>query len=784
MYDFLQGTGDSFYKLPDNIKFSKILEELSEGIIILNQELAILYASEKTVKFTNIPSDKIVSQNIFQLFPQLKDSSFYTQAGNALKFRQDRKFNVFSSDMNYWLKGTIHYDHGVLIVVIHDLSSKIEFETATYDEKNIIENLNDALFVIDLENRVKTWNSAAEYLYGWEKDEILNQKIDDFVPMRIEGCSSDEFKQMILSKSGWSGETFQYDRYKSLKIIAITASPIKGKNDEINGIAFLCNDITSNKQDQIELIESRNLYKTAVENVREIIFRTDKNGTLTYLNNAWEMLTGFTVESSIGKKFTDFITGSELKSFDNILSETKQSGKSAIVLKNNNGKIREFLVYVSPEKGRNFGTTGTMIDITDSKVFEKELLRHVKILKSISRISRSFLQNRNWEENIDDILSRIGLATNVDSCIISKFENSEGNKKISVLYDWFSGGFESGLASFLEKSDYRFVDEFKDVLEKEAIYCNPENPVCETLNIDIHALNIQSFLVLPILVYGKLWGAICFENIEKDKFWIEAEIKVLFTFSEMFGAAIERSRYEEKLIKSKEASENANKIKSEFLAQISHEIRTPINALLSFSSFIGGEFREKVDDDIRQSFKVIETSGRRIIRTIDLILHMSELQAGTYDFRPVNVDIYEDILNDIYLEHFHEAKKKGLSFSILPLTTDTMVNGDVFSITQIFVQLIENAIKYTKKGSISIRIFRNSVDNLVIEVKDSGIGIAEDYLPRLFELFSQEEQGYTRPYDGTGLGLALVKKYCELNNAKINVESEKNKGSVFSVIFQ
>ncbi|GJQ61618.1 MAG: hypothetical protein SCALA702_06710 [Melioribacteraceae bacterium] len=784
MYNILQGTLDSFYKLPDEIKFSKILENLSEGVLILNQELTILYASEKTVKFTNIPPEKIVSQNLHDIFPQLTKSSFYSQIGNALKFKQDRKFNVFSSEMNYWLKGTIHYDHGILIVVVHDLNSKKEFEATNYDEKNIIENLNDAIFVIDLENRVKMWNSAAEYLYGWKKDDILGRKIDDFIPMRIEGYSSDEFKQMILGKSGWSGETFQYDRYKSLKIIHLTASPINGKNDEISGIAFSCRDITSEKQGEIELIESRNHYKKAIDNVREIIFKTDKNGTLTYINNAWEIITGFSIESSIGKNLANFSPGAETISFNTLLEESQKSGKAAFVIETKDGKTKDFLVYLSTENGRELGASGTMIDITASKVFEKELLRHVKILKSISRTSRNFLQNRNWKENLPDILSRIGSAANVDSCLISKFDDSSGNNKILFLYDWLSKDFKSSLKSFFEGSDTGFVNDLKEALKKDAIFCNSENPVCDRLNIDINKLNIDSLLVIPIRVYGKVWGAIYFENVDKNKFWIEAEIKALYTFSELLGAAIERTSYEEKIIKSKVASEKANKVKSEFLAQISHEIRTPINALLSFSSFIGGEFREKVDDDTRQSFKVIETSGKRIIKTIDLILHMSELQAGTYDFRPVNIDIYEDILNDIYLEHFHEAKKKGLSFSILPLTTDTIVNGDIFSITQIFVQLIENAIKYTKKGSISIRIFRNSVDNLVVEVKDTGIGITEDYLPRLFELFSQEDQGYTRPYDGTGLGLALVKKYCELNNAKINVESAKNNGSVFSVIFQ
>ena len=100
------------------------------------------------------------------------------------------------------------------------------------------------------------------------------------------------------------------------------------------------------------------------------------------------------------------------------------------------------------------------------------------------------------------------------------------------------------------------------------------------------------------------------------------------------------------------------------------------------------------------------------------------------------------------------------------------------------MQLIDNAIKYTENGEISIVILRDKDNNLVVEIIDTGIGINKEYLQNLFEPFTQEEMGYTRKYDGNGIGLALVKKYCELNNATIEVESEKNVGSTFRIIFK
>ena len=114
----------------------------------------------------------------------------------------------------------------------------------------------------------------------------------------------------------------------------------------------------------------------------------------------------------------------------------------------------------------------------------------------------------------------------------------------------------------------------------------------------------------------------------------------------------------------------------------------------------------------------------------------------------------------------------------------TKILADEYSIMQIFANLIDNAIKYTKKGKVEILLTKNKSGNVMVEVKDTGIGMSKEFLPKIFEPFVQEEQGYSRSYEGNGLGLALTKRYCEINNAVIEVESEKNVGSTFRVIFK
>lgn len=284
----------------------------------------------------------------------------------------------------------------------------------------------------------------------------------------------------------------------------------------------------------------------------------------------------------------------------------------------------------------------------------------------------------------------------------------------------------------------------------------------------------------------------CTFKVNDEVFFMQISISPVFEQSSdnvthLVGVArdvTENKLAELELVDAKNRAMESDRLKSVFLAQVSHEIRTPLNTIISYINLIKDDLTPHLPEDMTGSFNAINNGVKRLIRTIDLILNMSQIQTGYFEPHPQILDLYREILIPVTTELLSGVKQKNVELKLESETKDCFVKCDFYSVSQIFINLIENAIKFTPEGIINVRIFRNEDDNLCVEVKDTGIGISREYLVELFTPFSQEEMGYTRRFEGNGLGLALVKKYCEMNNADIKVVSEKGRGSSFVVIFK
>lgn len=244
-----------------------------------------------------------------------------------------------------------------------------------------------------------------------------------------------------------------------------------------------------------------------------------------------------------------------------------------------------------------------------------------------------------------------------------------------------------------------------------------------------------------------------------------------------------RKKVEKELIEAKLKAEQSDKLKSEFLAQMSHEIRTPINVILNIANMILEDHYFDADEDTKATFSILDSAGKRITRTIDLILNMAEVQVGAYDYTPRRFDLFSDMYNLFNREFTKIAEEKGIEFKWTKTTDNTLITADVYSVSQIFSNLLYNCVKFTNIGGVEVIFTRNDKQSLRVQFADTGIGIDPDFLPHVFEIFSQEDRGHTRQFEGNGLGLALVKSYCELNKINIKIESQKGVGTKVNLTF-
>jgi signal transduction histidine kinase len=218
----------------------------------------------------------------------------------------------------------------------------------------------------------------------------------------------------------------------------------------------------------------------------------------------------------------------------------------------------------------------------------------------------------------------------------------------------------------------------------------------------------------------------------------------------------------------------------EFFGQMSHEMRTPVNIIINTVDLLKDQCLKESDSHSNELVTILNSACKRLHRTIDTVMHITEIQSGTYIYEPVAFDLFLDLKAALFSDFQQRAKDKDLEFKWVKKSEDTSIFADAYCVTQIFFHVIENAVKFTNFGKVEVEV-SGSKSNLRVKVIDTGIGISEKFLPFVFEPFSQEDRGYARRFEGNGLGLTLVKKYCELISADIKIKSEKGIGSTITI---
>ncbi|MBQ9564007.1 MAG: amino acid permease, partial [Synergistaceae bacterium] len=249
----------------------------------------------------------------------------------------------------------------------------------------------------------------------------------------------------------------------------------------------------------------------------------------------------------------------------------------------------------------------------------------------------------------------------------------------------------------------------------------------------------------------------------------------------LFSIFAAMGRRERKMEVERAQAQRANTAKSEFLASMSHEIRTPINAVLGMNEMI---IRESRDKRITTYARNVESAGKNLLSIINDILDFSKIEAGKMEI--VDTDYrFSSVLNDVTNMIVFKAKQKNLQFNVdVDETLPDGLKGDPVRLRQAVVNILNNAVKYTHEGSVSLRVSgerAGEVLNLVFQVEDTGIGIKQEDIPKLFGKFQRVDLQKNSTVEGTGLGLSITKNLVEMMGGTVSVKSEYGKGSVFTI---
>ncbi|MDR0601111.1 MAG: response regulator [Treponema sp.] len=435
----------------------------------------------------------------------------------------------------------------------------------------------------------------------------------------------------------------------------------------------------------------------------------------------------------------------------------------------------------------------------ESESLKDRLLRQ----QLMTAISRSFVSSDDMGTLIHNALTMLGMQMNVSRTVIGRVDTEKG--LLRYEYEWCNT--RHGTAPMTTKV-YPFAA--GDVVYDTFVIRGDVYFTCDDVNGDrklagiYSPLRIRAFVYVPINVYGSLWGILAANDCRAPRTWSESDIQLLKLVANAVTGLVIRSDAEEQLRAAKEMAEQSNLAKSNFLSRMSHEMRTPMNAIIGMTTIArtSGN-REKMEYCLSK----INDASIHLLGVINDILDMSKIESGKFELTDSEFD-FEKMLKKVtdMMEFRIDEKKQNFIVKVDPCVPGRII-ADEQRLAQVLTNLLSNAAKFTPEGgTITLAIERrpdpqtdaagggkNGEESggargvergalciLGFHIIDSGIGITKEQTGKLFTLFEQADGTIARKFGGTGLGLAISKNIVELMGGSIHIESEPGKGSDFS----
>ena len=569
-------------------------------------------------------------------------------------------------------------------------------------------------------------NNAALKHYGYSKDEFLSLKVSDILnPDEI--STYNDYEMIEIIKSNQPIETTHILKNGKIINVELNSRLIQLNGSSENVVLEVIQDITERKEVEAKIKESEQRFKTLAKISPVAIFRTNSRGELTYVNENWTEMAGIFPEIAFGKKWWE---GLPIQDKDLVEQRWKRSTfvssnfESELQILNPKSVVKNVLagiVKITSGDDKVMGYVGTLTDITKMKLFE---VNFRKLYHSVDQSPVSVV-----------ITDRLGNIEFVNPAVIK----STGYSKEELL----------GNNPRILKSGKQNPAFYKNLWEK-----------------------ISS---------GKIWQGE-FNNKRKDGsfYWEQASIspvlnerKEIINYVAVKEDITDRKILHDELIKAKTDAVESNRLKANFLTKINHELRTPLLSIMGSSHSV---LNDAENIRMKELGEILVKESDRLNSSLKSILSLSSLESENQNYALEPIDI-SYIIKNVYNQYKHLANDRGLNFVIEDILDRIFVIGNKEMIHEIVSNLIDNAIKFTEKGSVII-FNEYSDDSYILSIKDTGAGISDQSKEIIFEPFRQAETQSSN-VSGIGLGLTLAKKFAEVMGGKISFESTLYQGTTF-----
>lgn len=618
-----------------------------------------------------------------------------------------------------------------------------------------------SIIATDLHGTITLFSPGAERLLGYSADEVIGLKSSTYFHLDEEIKKRGKELSKTLGKSISEFETFVtpamlggFDQREwtyvckdgSHRTVELTVTAIRNEAEQIEGYLGVAVDVTQKKENEKQLLESREKIRHLMDALPVATYTCDQDGLITYFNQAavefWERTPqlndptdrycgAFQVLDDKGK-----VLAPETSWTASVLKEQQPLRGKEFVIKTPEGTTKTALAHISPMhdlEGNLTGVVNVLVDISD--------------LKSL-------------EDSLRDTTTRLEVCLKVldQHAIIAE---TELNGRIRHVNE-----------KFCEISGY----------DKNEVIGNTHRIV----NSGIHPKEFWQDVFKTVAVEGMWQGEICNRKKSGELYWVDTTIATMKNGEGLATGylAIRNDITDLKL--AQKAALAASQSKSEFLANMSHEIRTPLTAILGYADLLKAdpEFLESTEKR-DQAISTILDAGNHLLTVINDILDLSKIEAGKMEVEKTPTDVFNT------LEHIESllrprAISKGVQLgSQIETPIPNVIASDPTRLRQILMNLVGNAVKFTEQGKIKINvrlIERNFRKYLQFDIEDSGPGMSPRQAEKIFQAFSQADNSLTRQHGGTGLGLVISRKLTRLMGGEVSLHwTEKGKGTCFRV---